>query len=199
MLSRINARILTCVLVATLLIPAFVTQTQAKSKKGKATASQSKGKKSKQAKSRNRSSSRKVTKRGKRSRSRTARRNAEQVYRPIEPSTVVPDRIEVMEYGATNSSDLSRLLNPPLPRSLADANTAANSTITPSRRINIDSMRVIQIQQALTSRGFYDGETTGVYDQSTIEAMRRFQASHKIAATGYPTAHALKRLGLGKW
>ncbi|MGE0883605.1 MAG: peptidoglycan-binding protein [Blastocatellales bacterium] len=104
-----------------------------------------------------------------------------------------------MEYSSTSSAELSRWLNPPLPQTLADANSAANSTITPSRKVNIDSMRVIQIQQALTSQGFYSGETTGVYDQNTIEAMRRFQASNKIAATGYPTAHALKRLGLGKW
>ncbi len=198
MLSRRNAHILTCVLLAVLLIPTFVTQTQAKGKKGKATASSSKSKKSKQAKSsRSRSSSRKVAKRSKRS--KAARRSAEETYKPIEPSKVVPDRIEVMEYGSTSSAELSRWLNPPLPQTLADANSAANSTITPSRKVNIDSMRVIQIQQALTSQGFYSGETTGVYDQNTIEAMRRFQASNKIAATGYPTAHALKRLGLGKW
>lgn len=197
MLSRRNAHILPCVLLAVLLIPTFVTQTQAKGKKGKATASSSKSKKSKQAKSsRSRSSSRKVAKRSKRS--KTARKKAQETYRP-EPVKVVPDRIEVMEYGSTSSTDLSRWLNPPLPQALADANSAANSTITPSRKVNIDSMRVIQIQQALTSRGFYSGETTGVYDQTTIEAMRRFQSSHKIAATGYPTAHALKRLGLGKW
>jgi peptidoglycan hydrolase-like protein with peptidoglycan-binding domain len=46
------------------------------------------------------------------------------------------------------------------------------------------------------SRGFFNSETTGVYDQATIDAMRRFQANQKIPITGYPTAHALKRLGL---
>jgi peptidoglycan hydrolase-like protein with peptidoglycan-binding domain len=55
---------------------------------------------------------------------------------------------------------------------------------------------VLQIQQALNQRGFYGGEMTGVYDAATVEAMRRFQANQKISATGYPTAHALKRLGL---
>jgi len=57
----------------------------------------------------------------------------------------------------------------------------------------------MQIQQALNQRGFYFGEMTGVYDAETIEAMRRFQISQKISATGYPTAHALKRLGLANW
>jgi hypothetical protein len=37
---------------------------------------------------------------------------------------------------------------------------------------------------------------TGEYDDATIEAMRRFQTQQKIPVTGYPTAHALKRLGL---
>ncbi len=55
---------------------------------------------------------------------------------------------------------------------------------------------MLQIQQALAQRGFYGGEMTGVYDEATVEAMRRFQASQKVAVTGYPTAHALKRLGL---
>ena len=70
--------------------------------------------------------------------------------------------------------------------------------IVSSRRyeVEIDPNRVLQIQQALISRGFLAGEPTSVYDEVTIEAMRLFQISQKIDATGYPTAHALKRLGL---
>jgi peptidoglycan hydrolase-like protein with peptidoglycan-binding domain len=56
--------------------------------------------------------------------------------------------------------------------------------------------RALQIQQALKRRGFYTAEMTGEYDEATVEAMRRFQTQEKIRATGYPTAHALKRLGL---
>lgn len=200
MLSRKSTHFLTSVLIAVLLLPTLATQTVAKGKKGKAASSKSKGKSARQAKSsRNRSSSRKIARRGKRGRVRVARYDSDNSYKPEIPSAIAPDRIEVLEYGSVSNSDLSRWLNPPLPSSLADANSAANSTITPTRKINIDSMRVIQIQQALANRGFYDGETSGVYDQTTIEAMRKFQASNKIAATGYPTAHALKRLGLGKW
>jgi peptidoglycan hydrolase-like protein with peptidoglycan-binding domain len=56
--------------------------------------------------------------------------------------------------------------------------------------------RALQIQLALKRRGFYTGEMTGEYDDATIESMRRFQTQQKIPVTGYPTAHALKRLGL---
>jgi peptidoglycan hydrolase-like protein with peptidoglycan-binding domain len=56
--------------------------------------------------------------------------------------------------------------------------------------------RVREIQLALIERGFLDGPPTGVYDARTIEAMRRFQEAEGIEVTGYPTAHALYRLGL---
>jgi peptidoglycan hydrolase-like protein with peptidoglycan-binding domain len=112
----------------------------------------------------------------------------------------VPDRIEVIEHG-TPPVELARYLNPPLPR-----NTTATSNIEPDpgssarrRNVNIESARVMQIQQALTNQGFYGGEISGNYDAETVEAMRRFQISERIAATGYPTAHALKRLGLTNW
>lgn len=111
---------------------------------------------------------------------------------------VVPDRIEVLEYGSSESSDLGRHSNPSASRSQTSPNSseAELAATTPRKRVKIESSRVLQIQQALTQRGFYSGEMTGVYDEATVDAMRRFQASQKISVTGYPTAHALKRLGL---
>lgn len=188
--SRRLAQILTCVLTAVLLIPATAITAEAKRKKSKTAAAQTKkGKSSKAKTARSRSS-----KRGKRG--KVSRKYAEPKYLPEMSPSIVPDRIEVLEFGATSSADLSKWLNPPAP---SNQQSGDAGTITPSRRVNIDSMRVIQIQQALASKGFYSGETTGVYDQDTIDSMRRFQTSQKIAATGYPTAHALKRLGLASW
>lgn len=182
------SQILTCLLAAAILMTASVISVEAKGKKKKATASSAKGKSSKQSKvARTRSS-----RRGKHGR----RMVRTEQYRPDPSPAIVPDRIEVLEHGSTSSADLSKWLNPPRPNGQA---TGDAGTITPSRRANIDVMRVIQIQQALTSKGFYSGETSGNYDDATIDAMRRFQSSNKIAATGYPTAHALKRLGLASW
>lgn len=193
MLSRKLAQFLTCVLVAALLITASATTVEAKRKKGKTGVSRSKSKSTNQAKSsRSRSSRRAISKRG---RTRLSR-YAEEKYQPATSPSIVPDQIEVLEHGATNSSDLSKWLNTPMPSNNLSGDVG---TITPSRRINIDSMRVIQIQQALAGKGFYSGESTGVYDEATIDSMRRFQSSQKISATGYPTAHALKRLGLASW
>ncbi len=188
--SRRLAQILTCVLTAVLLIPATAITAEAKRKKSKTAVAQTKkGKSSKSKTTRSRSSKRSK-------RSRLARKYAEPRYQPEMSPTIVPDRIEVLEFGSTNSSDLSKWLNPPSPRNPLSDDVG---TITPSRRVNIDSLRVIQIQQALAGKGFYSGETTGVYDETTKDSMRRFQASQKITATGYPTAHALKRLGLASW
>ena len=65
--------------------------------------------------------------------------------------------------------------------------------------MEIESKRVIEIQEALAQKGFYTGPPTGTYDEATFDAMRRFQISNRIDVTGYPTAHALKRLGLTNW
>jgi hypothetical protein len=134
----------------------------------------------------------KTARRGKRSRSR-----AQSEPLPIaayQAPPTYPDSIEVIEYGSSDSTALKRLLNMP------NTNTGADPA-APPRRVNVrmDASRASDIQRALASKGFYQGEPTGVYDDSTIDAMRRFQLKENIPATGYPTAHALRRLGLAKW
>jgi hypothetical protein len=106
-----------------------------------------------------------------------------------------PDSIEVFEYGSSDSPILGRMLNMPN-KSLESTDLA-----TPLKRGNMkmDAARVNEIQEALASRGFYQGQPTGSYDESTVDAMRRFQLKENISVTGYPTAHALRRLGLAKW
>ncbi|MBO0857157.1 MAG: peptidoglycan-binding protein [Chloracidobacterium sp.] len=113
---------------------------------------------------------------------------------------IAPDHIEVIESG-TASTDLARYLYLPPPRSQPpiEAPDADPNSLTKRKGLKIDESRALQIQQALKQRGFYTGELTGAYDQSTVEAMRNFQTQEKIPVTGYPTAHALKRLGLASW
>ena len=186
MYLRKLSQILTCLLVAAVLMTASVVSVEAKGRKKKATAASAKGK----------SSNKSKAARGSRRSRKHHRLVRVEEYRPDPSPAVVPDRIEVLEHGSTSSADLSKWLNPSRPSNQSNGDAG---TITPSRRANIDVMRVIQIQQALASKGFYSGETSGNYDDATMDAMRRFQASNQIAATGYPTAHALKRLGLASW
>src|SRR5262245_26715099 len=101
-----------------------------------------------------------------------------------------PDSIEVIEYGSSDPI-LGRLLNMPnTTTNLSTTNLDAIDAANPSKRVNLkmEASRVYEIQQALASRGFYKGEPTGVYDDATVDAMRRFQQNENISITGYPTA-----------
>jgi Putative peptidoglycan binding domain len=122
-------------------------------------------------------------------------------FRLSQANPDVPDNIEVFEHGSPSSEAQERLFTLPSPPNPSTSSTVTNGLSTPIKHKNVrmDSTRVMQIQQALNGRGFYQGERTGVYDDATIDAMRRFQATEKIPVTGYPTAHALKRLGLTSW
>jgi hypothetical protein len=113
---------------------------------------------------------------------------------------VVPDQIEVIEYG----SERARGAEASGARRVSASAGSRAATAMPSvskRRLGvaISEERVSEIQQALTRKGYFAGELTGAWDDATYEAMRRFQFEHKIDVTGYPTAHALKLLGLTDW
>jgi peptidoglycan hydrolase-like protein with peptidoglycan-binding domain len=62
----------------------------------------------------------------------------------------------------------------------------------------IPSDRVIEIQTALIKAGQFEGPATGQYDEATAEAMKRFQVLNGLPATGLPSAHTLKKLGVSK-
>lgn len=57
--------------------------------------------------------------------------------------------------------------------------------------------RINEIQGALAKNGAYTGEPSGKWDDSTTEAMKKFQASHGLNPTGKMDALTLQKLGLG--
>ena len=57
--------------------------------------------------------------------------------------------------------------------------------------------RIREIQSALAREGAYSGEPNGKWDPASVEAMKRFQASHGLSPTGKLDAHSLQKLGLG--
>ena len=57
--------------------------------------------------------------------------------------------------------------------------------------------RVSEIQQALAKDGSYTGTSNGQWDDSTQEALRKFQESHGLNPTGKLDAKSLQQLGLG--
>jgi len=57
--------------------------------------------------------------------------------------------------------------------------------------------RISAIQEALANKGAFDGTPTGKWDDSTVEAMKKFQSSHGLSPTGKLDALSLQKLGLG--
>jgi peptidoglycan hydrolase-like protein with peptidoglycan-binding domain len=57
--------------------------------------------------------------------------------------------------------------------------------------------RISEIQEALAQRGVFSGTPSGKWDDSTVEAMKKFQASNGLNATGKLDALTLQKLGLG--
>lgn len=62
---------------------------------------------------------------------------------------------------------------------------------------HLEPHRVRQIQRALIQAGYLTGQPTGVWDQATTDAMRRYQAANGFDVTGLPEAKPLMKLGLG--
>jgi peptidoglycan hydrolase-like protein with peptidoglycan-binding domain len=57
--------------------------------------------------------------------------------------------------------------------------------------------RISEIQEALAKKGAFAGTPTGKWDDSTVDAMERFQSSNGLNPTGKLDAPTLQKLGLG--
>jgi len=57
--------------------------------------------------------------------------------------------------------------------------------------------RISEIQQALAKDGSFNGSPSGKWDDSTVEAMKKFQAGHGLNPSGKLDAPTLQKLGLG--
>jgi peptidoglycan hydrolase-like protein with peptidoglycan-binding domain len=57
--------------------------------------------------------------------------------------------------------------------------------------------RISEIQSALAKEGSYTGEPNGKWDDSTVAAMKKYQAAHGLNPTGKLDARTLQKLGLG--
>jgi peptidoglycan hydrolase-like protein with peptidoglycan-binding domain len=57
--------------------------------------------------------------------------------------------------------------------------------------------RISEIQQALAKDGSFTGTPNGKWDDSTVEAMKKFQDAHGLNPSGKLDAKTLQQLGLG--
>lgn len=61
----------------------------------------------------------------------------------------------------------------------------------------IDAKRTEEIQQALIREHYMNGEASGVWNDETEQALRRYQTDNKWQTKTVPDARALIKLGLG--
>jgi len=57
--------------------------------------------------------------------------------------------------------------------------------------------RITEIQQALAKDGSFSGTPNGKWDDSTVDAVRKFQESRGLNPSGKLDAKTLQQLGLG--
>lgn len=67
----------------------------------------------------------------------------------------------------------------------------------PARQAQPTAERYREIQSALASKGYLRGEPTGQWDQSSLEALRRFQQDQNLQPSGKLDSLSLIALGLG--
>jgi hypothetical protein len=80
-------------------------------------------------------------------------------------------------------------------RSSAHRSTKKKTTARGQQKI--DPQRAEEIQEALIREHYLSGEAAGTWNQSSEDAMRRYQADHGWQSKTVPDARALISLGLG--
>jgi hypothetical protein len=79
----------------------------------------------------------------------------------------------------------------------ASSHKSGKKKTTARGQQKIDSERAQAIQEALVREHYMSGEPTGTWNQSSEDAMRRYQADHGWQSKTVPDSRALISLGLG--
>jgi peptidoglycan hydrolase-like protein with peptidoglycan-binding domain len=83
----------------------------------------------------------------------------------------------------------------------ARTGTSKSSSKKKSKRVKGQAAptaeRISEIQEALARKGTFAGTPTGKWDDGTVDAIRKFQASNGLNPSGKLDAPTLQRLGLG--
>jgi peptidoglycan hydrolase-like protein with peptidoglycan-binding domain len=66
-----------------------------------------------------------------------------------------------------------------------------------NRQLNPSPERYRDIQQALAAKGYYTGEPNGVWDDTSVVALRHFQRDQNLEPSGKLDSQSIIALGLG--
>jgi len=124
----------------------------------------------------------------------------------------VPLVVCVLLDGASARQDSSSTAKPATPKKTTSTKTSSKTSKAHSSskkhsshkksarargQQKIDSERAQAIQQALIRQHYLSGDATGVWNQASEEAMRRYQADNGWQSKTVPDSRALIKLGLG--
>ena len=106
---------------------------------------------------------------------------------------------------AASSATRPAVSKPPAPSSNSKSATARKNTTTKrpatawrSRQLTPTPARYKEIQQALAAKGYLKPEdATGKWDDSSVEALKKFQSEQNLDVTGKINSLSLIALGLG--
>lgn len=82
-------------------------------------------------------------------------------------------------------------------RKAASKKSTARAAVRPRGQAVPTPDRYKEIQDALAKKGYLHGDPTGVWDQNSADALRRFQQDQNLQASGKLDSLSIIALGLG--
>jgi peptidoglycan hydrolase-like protein with peptidoglycan-binding domain len=103
--------------------------------------------------------------------------------------------------GAAQTTTASKASHKPATGTAKKSSKSGKSSGRKSKRVKGQAApsadRINEIQGALAKNGAYSAPPSGKWDDSTVEAMKKFQSTHGLNPTGKMDALTLEKLGLG--
>jgi hypothetical protein len=121
----------------------------------------------------------------------------------VKPAAVASTKASTTSTAKTKAAK-SATAGPPAPTRVRTASRSwrrgsryvAHVTYAP-RQAQPSKERYAEIQQALTQKGYFSGETTGEWKADSVEALKRFQDDQSLQPSGKINSLSLIALGLG--
>ena len=117
---------------------------------------------------------------------------------------ITPALQAAQKTSATSSKSTQTVPKPATASGVKSSKTSSRKKVATSRsrkykpkgQRTIEAARVLEIQNALATAGYYKESPNGQWDDSTSKAMSAYQQDHGFRTTGKPDALSLKKLGL---
>lgn len=117
----------------------------------------------------------------------------------ISPSPAGPTRTKstIKKSPPVKSSIAKKTSKRPAKRRYTSKNTRTRRTPVRRGQAAPAEDRIREIQTALRDRGYFDGDTNGKWDDSSVAALKRFQEEQSLKPDGKIGSLSLIALGLG--